>query len=92
MLVKILALVDLHTLFVLIFYNYLPFSYVLAGSTFMLTKGLLFSIPDRDVFSFIDILVGCIMFFLVIGSLYSIVWWAIFFYLIYKITMSFAII
>lgn len=92
MILKLLALIDIHTLFVLVFYQYLPFMYVLAGSTFMLAKGLLFYVPGKDLFSLIDIIVGCIMLFLLVGNLYFLIWWAIFFYLVYKIAMSFAVV
>ena len=87
--IKILALVDIHTLFVLIFHNSLPFTYVLAGATFPIMKGLVFFLPNKDVFSFIDIVIGFIMLILLFGSLWSFVWWIIFFYLVYKILFSF---
>lgn len=88
MIILLLVLVDIHTLFVLLFYNFLPFHYVLAGSTFPIMKGLFFFLPNRDLFSLIDIIIGLIMFFLLIGDLFSWVWWSIFIYLVYKIVLS----
>lgn len=90
MIVLILALIDVHTLFVLLFHNSLPALYVFSGSSFAILKGLIFYLPSRDVFSLIDIIVGFLMFFLLLGELWSFVWWMIFLYLTYKIIGSFA--
>ncbi len=90
MIVKILALIDLHTLFVLMFHDYLPLMYIVAGATFPFTKGLIFYLSSKDLFSFIDMLVGLIMLFLLVGSIWGFLWWIIFIYLVYKIILSFA--
>ena len=87
--VWILALIDVHTLAVLLFHNYMSVTYVMAGATLPILKGLFFFITSGDFFSFLDILSGFLMFFLLIGGLWSFVWWFLFIYLIYKITMSF---
>lgn len=90
MIILILALVDIHTLFVLIMHNYLPAIYVFSGSSFAILKGLIFYLPSRDLFSLLDIIIGVLMLFLLIGELFNIIWWVIAIYLIYKIIMSFS--
>lgn len=90
MLIILFALVDVHTLFVLLFADYLSTVYVLSGSTLAIIKGMFFYIPFRNLFSLLDIIVGLIMLFLLLGNLWSIFWWPIFLFLVYKIVLSFA--
>lgn len=92
LLIWILAIIDLHTLFVLLAFNYLPDMYVFSGSSFAMLKGLVFFIPSQDIFSFLDILTGFLMLFLLLGGMWSVLWWSLFVYLIYKLIMSFLII
>lgn len=87
-----LALIDVHTLIVLLFSDFMSPLYIFSGSTFALFKGLIFYLPNRDLFSLLDIITGFVMLFLLIGALWGIVWWTLFIYLIYKIIMSFGII
>lgn len=89
MILIILALVDIHTLFVLLFHNYLSTIYVLSGSTLAIMKGLTFFIPSRDLFSLIDIIVGVLMLILLLGEMWGIFFWPILIYLLYKIILSF---
>ena len=89
LIVKLLALVDLHTLLVLFFADYMSTIYVLAGATLPMTKGLFFYLTSRDIFSFLDIMVGIIMLFMVIGDLWNFIWWTLVIYEIYKIVLSF---
>jgi len=89
MLIIALALIDIHTLGVLLFHENLSFIWVLSGSTLAIMKGLLFYLPSRDIFSLLDMICGLLMLFLLLGGLWAIIWWAIFFYLSYKIFMSF---
>lgn len=86
----ILTLVDIHTLFVLIFHNHLPALYVFSGSSFALLKGLVFYIPFRDKFSLGDVIVGVLMLFLLFTNLFPIIWWMIAIFLIYKIIAGLA--
>jgi len=88
----VLALVDIHTLIVLLFNDFMSPLYIFSGSSFAILKGIIFYLPNRDLFSLIDIIVGFFMLFLLIGSLWNLIWWFIFLYLMYKIIMSFAII
>lgn len=90
MIVKILALVDLHTLLVLMFHDYMPAIYILAAASFPFAKGLLFYLSSRDLFSMVDMIIGIIMLFLLVGTLWSFLWWSIFVYLAYKVILSFA--
>jgi hypothetical protein len=90
MIIIILALIDIHTLFVLLFHNHLPAIYVFSGSSFAILKGLTFYLPFRDMFSLIDIIIGTLMLFLLLGELWNFIWWFILLYLIYKIISSFA--
>lgn len=90
MMLLILTLVDVHTLFVLIFHNHLSPLYVFSGSSFAILKGLIFYVPYRDKFSFADIVVGVFMLFLLITELPSFLWWIISLFLIYKIVAGFA--
>ncbi len=89
MIIIALALIDIHTLFVLLLADTLPFIWVLSGSTMAILKGLFFYIPTRDFFSLLDIIVGLTMLFLLITTLHVVIFWMIFIYLIYKIIMSF---
>ena len=89
MILIVLALIDIHTLFVLLFHDYLSLIYVLSGSTLAIMKGLTFFIPSRDFFSLLDIIVGVLMLILVFGSMWSIIFWPILIYLLYKIILSF---
>ncbi len=89
LIVKLLALIDLHTLLVLFFADYMSTIYVLVGATLPMMKGLFFYLTSRDVLSFIDIIVGIIMLFMVIGDLWSFIWWTLVIYEIYKIILSF---
>lgn len=91
MIIKVLALVDIHTLLVLLFSDYMSTTYILAGATFPIIKGIIFFLPSSDLFSLVDIIIGIIMFFLLIGPLWGFLWWIIFAYLIYKIILSFSI-
>lgn len=91
MMLLLLTLVDIHTLFVLIFHDFLSPTYVLAGSTFAMTKGIIFYLGSRDLFSMIDIIIGVLMLFLLIGNLFSFISWMIGIYLVYKIVMSLAL-
>ncbi|MCA9486975.1 hypothetical protein H6501_02675 [Candidatus Woesearchaeota archaeon] len=90
MIILLLTLIDVHTLFILIFHSYLPSLYVFSGATFAFLKGLVFYLPTRDLFSFLDMFISLFVLFLLIGNL----WWPIFFlilfYLLYKIVLSFA--
>lgn len=90
--VWVLALIDVHTLIVLLFSDFMSPLYIFSGSTFALFKGLIFYLPNRDLFSLLDIVTGFLMLFLLIGHLYGIIWWSLFSYLMYKIIMSFGII
>ncbi len=92
MILWILALIDIHTLIVLMFNEYMSPLYIFSGSSFAILKGIIFYLPNRDFFSLLDIIVGVLMLFLLIGSLWNLIWWTIFLYLIYKIVLSFAII
>lgn len=89
MIVLILALIDIHTLFILVFHNYLTPIYIFSGSSFAILKGVIFYLPSRDLFSLIDIILGVLMLFLLIGELFNFIWWIIFLYLTYKIVLSF---
>jgi len=84
----LLTLVDIHTLFILVFHNYLSIAYILTGSTFPIIKGILFYIPTRNFFSLIDIVIGVIMLFLLIGPLWNFVFWTLFLFLSYMILIS----
>ncbi len=90
MIIILLALVDIHTLLVLLFHEYMGTVWVLSGSTIAIMKGLMFYIPGRDLFSLLDIITGCIMLsLLVFGGLWNFLWWSIFIYLSVKIMLSF---
>ncbi|MFW6285949.1 MAG: hypothetical protein ACOC16_02150 [Nanoarchaeota archaeon] len=89
MLIILFALVDIHTLFVLIFHEYLSNLYVFSGASFAILKGLLFFLPSRDLFSLLDIICGFFMLFLLITNLPNFICWTIIVYLVYKIIMSF---
>ena len=89
LIVKLLALIDLHTLLVLFFSDYMSTIYILAGATFPMMKGLFFYLTSRDVLSFLDIIVGIIMLFIVIGDLWNFIWWTLVIYETYKIILSF---
>lgn len=89
MILIILALIDIHTLFVLTFHEFLSTTYILSGATMAISKGLVFFIPSRDLFSLIDIIIGTVMLILLITTMNSILFWLIFMYLLYKIVMSF---
>jgi len=88
--VLLLALVDIHTLFVLLFHNYLSNLYVFSGASFAILKGLIFYIPFRDKFSLCDIIVGTIMLFLLVTELFDIITTIIVLFLGYKIIASLA--
>lgn len=89
MLLIILTLIDLHTLFVLLFWEYLSPLYVFAGSSFILLKGIVFYAISGDLFSLIDLICGILMLFLLIGPLFSVITWVIALFLIYKIVLGF---
>lgn len=90
MLIYLFALIDIHTLFILLTHNNLSPIYVFSGSSFALLKGGIFFILSKDILSFFDIIVSFIMMFLLIGNLFTILYWIIGIYLVYKIIMSFA--
>ena len=90
MIIILFALIDIHTLFVLLFHSHLPAIYVFSGSSFAILKGLIFFIPTRDIFSLLDILVGCIMLFLLVAKLATFVNVIVGLFLLYKIVMSLA--
>lgn len=85
----ILALIDIHTLFVWVFYPLLPSHYVFTGATFSIVKGLIFMIPSKNLFSLLDIIVGLLVMLLFFTDMFLIVWWLVFLFLTYKIAMSF---
>jgi len=88
MLILILALVDLHTLFVLLFHNYLPTIYILAGSTFPIIKGVIYYIPTKNLFSLADIIIGILMLTLLFANIWNFLTYIISGFLIYKIILS----
>ena len=92
MLVLLIALVDVHTLFVLFFHDYLSLLYVFSGASLAILKGIIFFLPGRDLFSLLDIIVCFFMLFLLFTNLWGMIYWPIAFYLIYKIIMSFGVI
>lgn len=89
-LLLLLTLVDIHTLFVLIFHNHLSTLYVFSGASFAILKGLIFYIPYRDKFSLGDIIIGFLMLFLLITELFNFLWWIIAIFLGYKIITGLA--
>ncbi len=91
MIFLLLTLIDIHTLFVLFFHEYLSFIYVLSGSTLAISKGLIFFITGKDLFSILDIISGLIMLFLLIGNLWTPIFWIIAAYFSYKIIFGLSI-
>lgn len=89
MLLILLTLIDIHTLLVLLFHNYMAPLYIFAGSSFALAKGTMFYLSSRDLFSLFDIIVGVLMLFLLIGDLFIPIKWIIGLYLTYKIILGF---
>lgn len=88
MILWILMLIDVHTLFVLIFHEFLSLPYVFTGGSLLILKGLIFYLMGRDLLSLLDIIVGFIMLFLMFTTLWSFLWAILFFYLGYKIVIS----
>ncbi len=88
MILWLLILVDVHTLFVLLFHEFLPLVYVFSGGSLLILKGLLFYLQGRDLLSLMDIVVGFIMLFLMFTSFWSFLWAILFFYLGYKIVIT----
>lgn len=86
----LLTLVDIHTLFVLIFHDYLSGLYIFSGASFAILKGIIFYVPFRDKFSLADIIVGFLMLLLLITELFTFLWWMIALFLIYKIISGLA--
>lgn len=89
MLLILLTLLDLHTLFVLLFWEYLSPLYVFAGSSFILLKGGLFYAIGRDWFSLLDVIIGVLMLLLLLGPLPAFIAWPIGIFLLYKIILGF---
>lgn len=83
-----LLLVDIHTLFVLLFSSTLPMHYVFTGFSIAFIKGLFFYLMGRDLFSLIDIIMSILMLLLLFGIMPLFLKLIIFFYLVYKIWMS----
>ena len=83
-----LLLVDIHTLFVLLFASYLPTLYVFTGFSIAFAKGLIFYLMSRDIFSLIDIIMSILMILLIFNIMPMIMKVIIFVYLVYKIWMS----
>ena len=88
MLLLLLTLIDAHTLFVLIFYEYLSPIYIFSGTVFAFLKGGIFYLLSRDLFSLLDIIVSILILVLLFGTLWSFLYWIIFVYLAYKIIMG----
>ena len=88
MLLWILLLIDVHTLFVLIFHEFLSLAYVFSGGSLLILKGLIFYLQGRDLLSLLDIVVGFIMLFLMLTIFWNFIWAILFFYLGYKVVIS----
>jgi len=81
----LLTLIDLHTLFVFLTRNLLPLEYSFLGGSLSILKGLIFFLPTKDLFSFLDIIVGIIVLLSLIINIHIIISIIIVLYLIYKI-------
>ena len=81
-------LIDIHTLFVLLFSYFLPIHYVFTGFSIAFLKGIIFFAMSRDVFSFVDIVMALCMLLLLFGIMPLFLKILIFLYLVYKIWMS----
>lgn len=88
MLLLLLTLIDVHTLFILLFHEYLNGWYIFSGTVFAMLKGLVFYAISRDLFSLFDIITGILILFLLFGGLWSIFFWPVFFFLTYKVVMG----
>ena len=88
MIAKILALIDLHTLFVLFLSGFLPLEYIIAGSLIFISKGLFFVLFFNDYISLFDVVFGLLLVLYIILQLPLIVAIMVFAYLFYKISIS----
>lgn len=88
MLIYFLALVDIHTLFVLLFHSSLNYAYIFTGFSIAFIKGLIFFSISKDLFSLIDIIISILMLLLIFSLMPMLVKALIALYLIYKIIMS----
>ena len=88
MLIYVLALIDIHTLFVLLFHSNLNYGYIFTGFSIAFVKGLIFFSIGRDLFSLIDIIISLLMLLLLFNIMPLIIKIIIALYLSYKIIMS----
>lgn len=88
LLLYLLLLVDLHTLFVLLFSPFLPIHYIFTGFSIAFLKGVIFYIISKDLFSLLDIIMALFMLLLLFGIMPLFLKIIIFLYLGYKIYMS----
>lgn len=89
MLIYVLVLIDIHTLFVLLFYNSLPWYYIFSGFSLAFVKGLIFYIIGRDFFSLLDMIISVLMLLLLFSIMPLFLKIIIGLYLTYKIVFSF---
>ena len=90
LILRLLALIDIHTLVIVVLHDYLPIYYLLSGTSLSIFKGLVFFFPTRDLFSLIDILIGIMILFMAFLDIWGFLWLLVVIYLSYKIIMSFA--
>ena len=87
-LLYILLLIDIHTLFVLVFSSTLSTMYIFTGFSLAFLKGIVFFILSKDLLSFVDIIMSLLMLLLLFSMMPLVLKIIIFFYLFYKIWMS----
>ena len=84
----ILLLMDVITLFIFLFNDYLPLFYVFSGIIIPLVKGGFFFLISQDLLSALDVLSGILMILFYLGVFSQAIWWIIIGYFFFKILMS----
>ncbi|MCH8519233.1 MAG: hypothetical protein LAT82_00570 [Nanoarchaeota archaeon] len=88
MLLYLLVLIDIHTLFILLFHNSLNIAYIFTGFSLAFIKGLIFFLMGRDLFSLIDMIIAVLMLLLLLSMMPIVIKIIIALYLLYKIFFS----
>lgn len=85
---NLLLLIELHTIFVMIFYEQLSPIYVFSGFSFLFLKGLFFFLFFRDNFGIADMIISLFLLLLIWNVLPFIFWILFLIYFIIRIILG----
>lgn len=86
----LLVLIELHTLFIIIFHESLSAIYLFSGFSFLFAKGLFFALLKKDPFSYADIVVSLLLLLLLVNLMPTFLLIILSVYLLIRTFMAFA--